>query len=131
MIVVGLNNLEWSDKAGVFWSFLWRLLAATAGSIIVAVIVGIFSRNAFGILSAMMGMHKYDTTIPMQALGLVMGAIVGVVLLSFLLRWLLRSKLGQYRLVLVEASEAPDTTLAGVMAETIALSSKHPKSKAP
>src|SRR4051812_38281971 len=107
MIVVSMRNLDWRERVGVFWSFLWRALTAAAGTVIVAGTFGIFSGTVVNIAGAMMGMNKYAVDMPMQIIGGLTGALVGVLSLYILLRWLLRTKLGQYRLVLVDANEAP------------------------
>jgi hypothetical protein len=113
MIVVSIRNIEWRDQASLYWSFLWRLLAATAGSLVLAGIIGNFSGIVFNILAAMRGLERHAMDMPILIAGGLVGALVALVSFYFLLRWLLKSKLGQYRLVLVEAGEVPDTTLAG------------------
>jgi hypothetical protein len=119
MIVVSIRNIEWRDQAGLYWSFLWRLLAATAASLGLAAIIGNFGGIVFNILGAMKGLERHVMEMPILLTGGLVGTLVAVVLFYFLLRWLLKSKLGQYRLVLVEAGEVPDTTLAGFQTSSL------------
>ena len=94
---LNITELSLSAKAGICWSFLWRGLLITVGSSVCGGIAG-------AIVGFILGLAGADAVVPVIA-GL-LGIAVGVLFIYVWVRWLLSSRLGQFRLMLVRAEEA-------------------------
>ena len=85
-----------ATKALICWSFLWRGIAIGIGSALCGGLLG-------GIAGAVLGLTGLFKAAPF--VGGLLGALCGFVFLYFYVRWLLTSRLGQFRLLLVHAEE--------------------------
>lgn len=89
------NQLPFSSKVRICWGFFWRGFAITIGSSLCGFLLGAVVGFVFGFL----GMSKGAITV----IGGVCGVVVGLAFVYIYVRWLLGSRIGNYRLALVEA----------------------------
>jgi hypothetical protein len=94
---VNLEDLPFSAKARIVWGFLWRALMTTVGSSLCGGILG-------GIAGVIVGIFNFPKTSGAIAGG-VIGAICGVYFLYLLIRWLLKSRIGNFKLVLMQVTD--------------------------
>ena len=110
MRTVNIATLGLGAKAGICWSFFWRGMLVTAGSMLVGALLG-------GILGAILGFGMAAAGLPKgSGMGLIqlagggVGVLSGFCFLYLYVRWLLTSRLGGYRLLLVSASEVSNSS---------------------
>ena len=92
-----LSELDFASKASICWSFLWRGILATIGSMVLGFVLG----AAFGFDVALVAGGGRAVMPLIQIGGFFLGAACGVVCLYFYIRWLLGTRLGRFRLLLV------------------------------
>lgn len=92
-----IKTLPFSSKASICWSIFWRGIIVTIGSAMCGGLVG----GIIGFISAVLGMPRSSVTFVAGLSGLVIGFFFLYVLVS----WLLSSRLGHFRLVLISASD--------------------------
>ncbi|MCG2578052.1 hypothetical protein LZ012_13740 [Dechloromonas sp. XY25] len=97
MNILEIKELPLSSKANICWGFFWRGILVTLGSTIVGALIG----GVIGFIFAIMGVPKSVGTAVAGMAGLVSGAFF----LYLYVRWLLSSRLGGFKLVLVYAHE--------------------------
>lgn len=91
------TELSLSAKASICWSFFWRGIVITIASSLTGAVLG-------GIAGAILGLGGVSRAAPVA--GGMLGLVAGALFVYFYVRWLLSSRLGQYRLLLVRADEA-------------------------
>ena len=91
------TELPPSAKASICWSFFWRGILITIASSLTGAVLG-------GIAGVVLGLGGIPKAAP--AAGGLVGLVAGVLFVYLYVRWLLSSRLGQYRLLLVRADEA-------------------------
>lgn len=97
MTKLALEDLTFIAKAGICWSVFWRGLVVTLAAILIAGLIGFI----VGFVGGLLGFPKSARMI----LAFISGIVVSVFVLYANLRWLLRARLGKYRLLLVPADE--------------------------
>jgi hypothetical protein len=97
MNAIDIKNLPLSSKASICWGFFWRGIVASLGSALCGGVLGAIA----GFILGLAGAPKVAA-----AVGGVLGLGCGAVFLYLLIRWLLSSRLGSYKLVLVNANDA-------------------------
>jgi ABC-type amino acid transport system permease subunit len=97
MNTLEIKELPLSSKASICWGFFWRGILITLGSTICGALIG----GVIGFLFAMLSFPKSAGAVVSGIVGLASGAFF----LYFYVRWLLSSRLGNFKLVLVHAHE--------------------------
>lgn len=92
-----IKELPLPSKASICWGFFWRGISITLASTICGALIG----GVLGFIFAMLGVPQSLGTMVSGIAGLVSGAFF----LYFYVRWLLSTRLGGFRLVLVHAGE--------------------------
>lgn len=115
MAPIDITTLDLGRKIAICWSFLWRGVAITLGSMLAGGLLG----GLLGFLLAVTGMARVSGPQLVQVAGTLVGGLTGLFFMYLYVRWLLTSRLGRYRLLLVPADarfdhrRGPDTeTLA-------------------
>lgn len=103
MVALDVKQLRFGAKLGLCWSFMWRGLVTTIGAVIAASVLGGVLGLVIGLLGVATGTSEASVTGTAQMIGACIGAVCGFVSLYFYVRWLLGSRLGRYRLVLLAA----------------------------
>lgn len=106
-----IKALSLSSKAHICWGFFWRGMVITLGSLLFSALLG-------GVIGAVCAVFGFSAPLT-SALGGLMGALSGAVLLYFYVRWLLSARLGQFRLVLVHAQEPALVMTAAVQPSSV------------
>ena len=86
-------EITWSKAARVWWGFVWRSLI----SMVPAALLG-------GLIGAGLGYVLRSVDISSAVVSLVMmivGGLLGLVVSIYAMKWLLRSEIGEFRLLLV------------------------------
>jgi hypothetical protein len=91
-----IKELPLSCKARICWGFFWRSIAAALASSLCGGVIG----GVAGFVLALAGIPKAA-----PFFGVVLGAVCGAFFLYLLVRWLLSSRLGSFKLILVQAQE--------------------------
>ena len=94
---IDINSLPLSSKASICWGFFWRGIVASLGSTLCGGVLGAIAGFIFGLAGA----PKLAA-----AVGGILGLGCGAFFLYLLIRWLLSSRFGSYKLVLVNADDA-------------------------
>jgi len=89
-------TLDFGLKIALCWSFFWRGVVITLGSMIAGGLLGF----VLGFVLALVGVSRGAVT----AVGGLSGIVCGFGAFYFYVRWLLSSKLGAFRLQLVKAA---------------------------
>lgn len=92
-----IETLPFSSKASICWSFFWRGLVITICSSVCGVLIG----GIAGFILGALGISRHAISI----VGGLLGLIISIFFIYVLVRWLLSSRLGRFRLVLISASE--------------------------
>ena len=96
MTALDIKELPFSSKASICWGFFWRGIAITIGSALGGGVLG----GLVGFILGLIGAAKGAAVV-----GGILGLFVGAFFLYLFVRWLLSSRLGNFRLVLVDAHE--------------------------
>jgi membrane associated rhomboid family serine protease len=91
-----IKTLPLSSKAAICWSFLWRSVVVAIGSGVCGALIG----GVIGFVFAALGMPRSSVSI----VGGLAGLLTGFFLYVFV-RWLLSSRLGRFKLILINASD--------------------------
>jgi len=103
---INIKELPVKDIFGIWWGFFWRAIIITLGSMVVGGIAGALFGFIVGLTNAVTG-GSQETIIGVSKMGGgVLGLLVGAYFFYIYLCWLLKSKLGKYRLVLLRADGA-------------------------
>lgn len=97
MNALEIKELPFSSKAQICWGFFWRGIAITIGSALVGAVIG----GIAGVVLALVSAPKISLAVASGGLG----AITGAFFLYLYVRWLLTTRLGKFRLVLIHARE--------------------------
>jgi integral membrane sensor domain MASE1 len=89
---------EW---ASLIWGFFWRGLAFTIACAFAGALAGGIAGAIIGIVMGMTGFSFPQIASVTRVIGFLLGMAVAVVGLRFYITWLLRSRFGPFRLVLV------------------------------
>jgi membrane associated rhomboid family serine protease len=95
MNIIQIEDLPFASKARITWGFLWRTLVIAVGSSICGGIIG----GIAGLIIGLLGLPAGSAGIT----GGILGAIIGFYFLYLLLRWVLKSQIGNYKFVLTQA----------------------------
>jgi hypothetical protein len=91
-----IKELPLSSKARICWGFFWRGIVVTLGSTLCGGLLG-------GIVGFILGFAGTPKAAPI--VGGALGAVTAAFFMYLFVRWLLSSRLGDFRLVLVHAQE--------------------------
>jgi ABC-type amino acid transport system permease subunit len=94
---IDIDNLPLSSKASLCWSFFWRAIVTSLGSAVCGGLLG----GIVGVIFGLAGTPKVAV-----AVGGVLGIGCGAFFLYVFIRWLLSSRLGRYKLLLVNTDDA-------------------------
>ena len=96
MNTLDIKKLPFFAKASICWGFFWR-----------GIVVSLASGVCAGLLGAIIGFVFVLAGVPKATMGVgvLLGTLCGFLFLYILVRWLLTSRIGRFRLVLVSASE--------------------------
>ncbi len=93
MTPIDFKELTTLSQAGIVWGFFWRCIATALGSALCGALLG-------GIVGFVLGISGIArSAIPM--IGGLLGLLTGLFFFYLYVRWLLASRLGAFRLVLV------------------------------
>src|SRR5687768_7422519 len=104
MRVLNIRNLGFGAKASLCWSFFWRGIVVTIGSMLAGGALGFLFGAAVALVSGQG--HSPSMAQVAQWGGAGLGFLSGAFFLYLYVRWLLGARLGSYRLVLVTAESA-------------------------
>jgi hypothetical protein len=93
-------DVTWGRLVHVWWALIWRNLVASLGAGVVGGLLG----GIIGAVSALAGMRSSQVVFVTLPIGLAIGFVASLLGI----KWLLRSKLGDFRIALV-----PSTALSG------------------
>ncbi len=97
MDVDSLTSAEWWALS---WSFFWRGVCFTVVSSLAGGVAGGFVGGIAGFMLAVSGRDVTDYETAFGAGGFIIGLLIGLYLLRFYIRWLLKSRLGGFHLSL-------------------------------
>jgi len=97
MSTLNIKELPLLSKARICWGFFWRGIVATIGSALCGGLLGVIA----GFILALIGAPRGAGVV----VGGVLGTLSGLFFLYLLVRWLLSTRIGSYRLVLTHAAE--------------------------
>lgn len=106
MVEVEFRKLAAGARARVYWSFLWRGLVATAASAFVGKLMGMGAAVFVLAIGRAAALPPPTIRLMAQLSGLTISVVVSLVCFYIYIRWLLESRLGRHRLVLV-ATDPP------------------------
>lgn len=92
-----IKTLPFSSKVAICWSFFWRSVAVAIGSGVCGAVIG----GVIGFVFAALGVPRSSVSI----VGGLAGLLIGFFFFYVFVRWLLSSRLGRFRLVLINASD--------------------------
>ena len=95
------SDLAWLTRIAICWGFLWRGLVATLGSSVAGGIVGGGAGLLLSITFRLTGWCTCDYLPIISAVGTVLGVCCGLFAFYLYVGWILRAKLGKFRLMLV------------------------------
>ena len=95
MTPIDFKELPTLSQAGIVWSFFWRGIATTLGSALCGALLG-------GIVGFALGISGIGRS-ALPLIGGLVGLLTGLFFFYLYVRWLLASRLGHFRLVLVPA----------------------------
>jgi len=91
-----IKELPFSSKARICWGFFWRGIVITLGSTLCGALLG----GVAGFILGFAGAPQAAAPV-----GGLLGVVTGAFFIYLFLRWLLSSRLGNFRLLLVHAQE--------------------------
>jgi hypothetical protein len=98
---ISIENLEISNIIKIWWGFMWRAILTTIGSMLVGGALGWL----FGVITGFIGSlidGTQEMVVIIATAGGILGLISGIYSFYLYLRWLLTSKFGNYKLVLID-----------------------------
>ena len=113
MATINIRDLSFGAKARICWSFFWRGIVMTVGSMLTGAILGGLFGAILGFGVGAAGLSPQSIKGVGQILALAVGIGIGFLFLYIYIRWLLSSRLGNYRLVLVSAEDTSDRSFQG------------------
>lgn len=99
---IKIADLGFSEKARVTWAFFWRALVITIGSTLSGTLLGGVFGFVVGIIVSANGGTKESIVTISKIGGGTLGLFAGLFFFYLYIRWLLASKLGNYKLVLTQ-----------------------------
>ncbi len=105
MTPLNVSSIGLGGKASICWSFFWRGFVMMIGSMLAGGVLG----GVFGAIVGAIGLSKGSALAVMLLGSATLGALAGLTFLYLYIRWLLSSRLGRFRLVLVLADDAAAT----------------------
>ena len=98
-----LKELKDKDWLALTWGFIWRSFLVSLLSVALGAALGFLFSLGFGKLLESMGRNVEDYRLMLQVLGVTEGLLLGFASTYFYIKWLLKSKIGGFRLQLVRA----------------------------
>jgi hypothetical protein len=98
------QELSLSAKASICWGFFWRGIVATLCSTVCGGLIGEVVGLVLGAIGIPIAIVKVIASV-YPLLNSLLGLAVGAIALYLFLRWILASRLGSFRLVLVSADD--------------------------
>ena len=98
---IHMTGLKFSELApgsrlALWWSFLWRSFIIALGSTVCGALLG----GVAGFILAIAGMRG-----GVAIVGMILGGVCGCAFVYLYVYWLLSSRLGKFRLIIVRADE--------------------------
>ena len=95
------SDLTWLTRIGLCWGFLWRGLVATLGSTLAGGIMGGGAGLLLSIAFRLTGWCACDYLPIISVVGTGLGIGCGLFAFYLYVGWVLRAKMGEFRLALV------------------------------
>jgi hypothetical protein len=105
MMAVDIREIGFGSKLALCWSFFWRGFLVSVGSILAAGLAGGLLGGLVGFVFAFAGLSRQGITGASLVIGSAVGLATAFASLYLFIRWLLGSRLGSYRLILVPAGD--------------------------
>jgi hypothetical protein len=105
MKTIDIRTLSFGAKVAICWSFFWRGSLIAIGSMLAGGVLGAVFGAVIGFGFAAAGLSLQSIKGVSQVVGGVLGLSAGLFFFYIYVRWLLGSRLGSYRLILVSAEE--------------------------
>lgn len=103
MDIINIRHSGFGEKAAICWSFFWRAMVITVGSMLTGGLLGGLFGMVFGMAAAAGGMSRASLALVAPLGGGVIGLLAGFFFLYVYICWLTGPRLGRFRLVLVRA----------------------------
>jgi ABC-type amino acid transport system permease subunit len=99
---VNPKNVLFSEWLQIAWGYFWRgivisILAGFAG-IIIGAIIGFFT----SFIATLLNNDIENIKIYLQVIGFIVGLFIGLLMIIPLIKWILKSRFGKYRFLLIE-----------------------------
>ena len=104
-MAVDIREIGFGAKVALCWSFFWRGFLVSVGSILAAGLAGGLLGGIVGFAFAFAGLSRQGIAGTSLVIGGAVGLATAFVSLYLFIRWLLGSRLGSYRLILVPAGD--------------------------
>jgi hypothetical protein len=101
VVAAEVADLEWTEWAGIVWSFLWRNTVTTVGTVLASALLGVAAGVAVGAGVSLGGGSLASIRGPIKVLSAAVGVSAALFFYYVWIRWLLTSRIGSFRLVLV------------------------------
>jgi hypothetical protein len=112
MFLIGPNSLTdilddqvAGDRVAIYWAILWRAVVAFIFAVVIADVVGNAATMAIAFFRGMFGLPE-TSVLTNKVIGYIAVAIAMMSSYWFWLHWLLKSKLGKVRIVVVRALDS-------------------------
>lgn len=98
--VVDLDSIPSRDQIKVFWGYIWRSYVAWVASFVAALIVAVLAGILLGLFGPVAGIPKANLHKTGQIIGFVLAILAGWYFTWHFVRWILKTHIGRYRLLL-------------------------------
>jgi hypothetical protein len=98
---VAVSDVSGREWASLMWGFFWRGIVFTIGCAFGGAIAGGICGAIIGVVMGVAGFPLQRITSVTQSVGFVLGLVVGILGLRVYITWLLQSRFGPFRLVLI------------------------------
>ncbi len=102
---VNPKELTLPDWLRLWWGFAWRGLLIMAVSFLAGGALGFLTGVVIGLVLVMCGLDIAPFKLPMQLFGGCLGIVIGIGFFTVWFKWILRSRFGGLRLVLVRTHQ--------------------------
>ena len=104
---IGRQTLRPDEWLRLVWGFFWRALSVTVLAAATAGAVGFVIGLLIGLVMVGIGLDVNEYGLMLNVIGGLIGLLIGFCTYYIYIRWLLKSKMGPFRLQLVRC-ESPD-----------------------
>ena len=101
--ILNIKALPFQSKARICWGFFWRSIVLAIGCGLSGALIGGIVGGIFGVILSLTGTSDANGLYLVHIVSGILGVLWGCFCFYFYIRWLLSSKFGKYRLLLVHA----------------------------